>query len=229
MIGHARRVDDDKENVPSLEARVKLALADVINNKTSYRAAADRFHVDRTTLAKYHRECPRATAISDVVLADRGRRPSLSSENMSTLKIFANSMENVGYQISRTTLKTTAVSLMKMEDTALPEKITHRRKVPVRESITTPTIKKIVKKIGLRERTVRQGPSKDLLRESKCKVEYLSSIFDVLENVYGRLKCGKDAMLVFDVRSRARTALTDAAAPSATKLASCCAGTKSSC
>jgi len=140
----------------------------------SIHAASKRVQIRRNTLAKYLKAYPGISSyeVKDVTFLSEGRRSYLSEMSMETLKLFSLALDFNGYTISWPTIVKSIIKLKKRE--------LNKNEV---EPPSAPTVRKIVKTLGIPVRTLQKGVSIDACRESKANSKYLGDYFAKLQSL----------------------------------------------
>jgi hypothetical protein len=196
---HARQLLADAD----LHERLLRGLGLIRSEGISVHAAAARSGVDRRTLAKYtlYTHEPRTLEV-----IKHGPHSFLSEDSLRVLEIAVHSLDNVGWQVSRATVKRFAAKLKKMEleqQSAVQAAQQKDRASTATDDDLSPfypnkiTLKKIIAATGAKEKLVHGGTAADTLKTTKCQSKYLNSLYDILEELYAKLQL--DASHMYDV------------------------------
>ena len=160
-----------------LELGVHRGVKLVLLEGMSLNAAMKMVNVNFRTLHQYVQKYKTSTRyeIENLVLDKRGKKEYLNKVSLDALRLFGHAMDWNDFPISRITVIEKIRFLHQKE-----RGLTSIDEVPYPAKAT---IKKIIKKTGIRLSSVRQGVSVDMLRSTKANVEYLGDWFCKLRDV----------------------------------------------
>ena len=166
---------------------LKKGLREILKGKLSQREAALKYSISRQTFKRYlaHFDLKSPSEVRYIEKIQTGAPPYLSVRSLLILTLFGHALDSMDFQLTFEMWREKIFNMKKKEYESKEA-----------SSVPTPpcemTVRSIIQKLKLPQKSVREGPSVDAMQETKANSTYLCDYFDKIEDLFQREKITPD-------------------------------------